>query len=191
MKSGRRWIDAQRIVRISLTSLATMLLTFSMASHADDAPTAGDAAPGVPAIDATPVPPAADSAAPYTSRRRASRHLSVAQRIDQNVQQLTRALELDAVQQDELRQILVEQHRRIIKLRSVTSAAPADATGQTLAIYEQSKARIRAMLNEEQRKKYLADFSHEDLAPAHADLAHWMGLQEAQRRQDQAAGGAK
>lgn len=194
MKPGRRWVATDRIARIALTSLATMTLAFSGPCRADDAAAsdpAATAAPAAPTTNAAATLPAPDAATPRTGHHRPARHLTVAQSIDESVRRLTRGLELDSGQQEALRQILADQHRRIMKLRSANSPAPAEVTGMTMAIYDQSKGRIRAMLNDEQKKKYSADVPRDDLAPAQADLKHWMGLQESKRRQDQAEGDPK
>jgi len=171
---------------MALMSITTVTLAFSAACRADGGPGASDpaAAAAAPAPDVTAMPPAPDSATPRTSRHQPARHLTVAQSIDENVHRLARGLDLDPGQQENLRHILVDQHRQIMKLRGGNSAAPADVAGATLAIYDQSKARIRAILNDEQRKKYSADVPREGLAPAQADLQHWMDLQEAKRRND-------
>jgi len=93
-------------------------------------------------------------------------------------------LDLDLGQQVRLRQILVDQHRQMTQLRSGASQVSGDVPGTMLAIYDQTRARIRAMLNEEQLKKYPAAVAPEQTAPAQADLQHWMQLQETGRKQD-------
>jgi hypothetical protein len=110
--------------------------------------------------------------------------LTVAQGIDENVRRLSRALNLDLGQQVRLRQILVDQHQQMTQLRNRDYGASPDVTGPMLAIYNQSSARIRAMLNEEQLKKYPAPVPREQTAPAQADLQHWMQQQESRRRQE-------
>ena len=177
-----------RIARIALTFLSMIaLVAVAVPGRAEDAAAAVDpavaAGPAVPAAaDATATLQAPDAGTPAVSHHRPARHLTAAQGIDESVRRLTRGLDLEPSQQESLRQILVDQHRRIMKLRSANSAVQADIAGTTLAIYEQTKGRIRAMLNDEQKKKYSADVPRSDLAPAQADLKHWMDLQESKRR---------
>ena len=75
----------------------------------------------------------------------------------------------------------------MMQLRSGGSGVSGDVTGAMLAIYDQARARIRSMLNEEQLKKYPAAVPREQTAPAQADLQHWMQLQESRRKQDDGA----
>lgn len=182
------------MARIALTLLATMALAYAVSCRADDAAADGPVAtagPAAPAPDAAAKPPIPEAATPVPSHHRPARHLTVAQSIDESVRRLARGLDLDSGQQETLRQILVDQHRRIMKLRSANAEAPGDVNAMALAIYDQTKGRIRSMLNDEQRTKYSADVPRDNLAPAQADLKHWMDLQESKRRQDQAEGIAK
>ena len=117
--------------------------------------------------------------------------MTVAQKIDENVRRLTRGLDLDAGQQQKLRQILLDQHRQIMALRQGNPAAQGDVAGTTMAIYDQSKARIRAMLTEEQRQKYSAEVPRSELAPAQADLQHWLDLQQGKPQPGASEGGPK
>jgi hypothetical protein len=177
MKRGYRWEDTHRTARIARASLVAMTLAFSVAGRADEpAATGADTEAGA-------VVPAPDAAVPVPRRHGPPRHLTAAQSIDEGVRRLTRALELDPAQQERARNILVDQQRQIMKLRASGSAVAGDATGRTLAVYDQTKARIRAMLNDEQKKKYIADVPRDGLAPGQADLKHWMDIQEAKRRQ--------
>ena len=167
-----------------------MTLVFSAASRADDSAAASDATaaigPAAPAPDAS-VAPTLDAATPRVSHHRPIRRLTVAQSIEASVHRLARGLDLDPGQQARLRQILVDQYRQVLQLRSGNAPIPVDVTGTTLAIYDQTKARIRAMLNDEQKKKYSADVPREQTALAQADLQHWMELQESRRKQDDGA----
>lgn len=172
--------------RIVLMWLIAMTLAFSSGCWADDIAAAVDSPTTGPAAKAPDAgvqpPPPAGNASPR--RHGPVKRLTVAQSIDVSVGRLTRGLELDPGQQARLRQILVDQHRQVLQLRSGNATAPVDVTGTTMAIYAQTKARIRVMLNDEQRKKYSADVPHDTLAPAQADLQHWMQMQEIKRKQD-------
>jgi hypothetical protein len=52
----------------------------------------------------------------------------------------------------------------------------ADRVGLTLAILERTREQIRAMLNDEQKKKYPASVTRELIAPADADT--WLKLMQ-------------
>jgi outer membrane receptor protein involved in Fe transport len=147
-------------------------------------PTAAAAAPEASAEPATPNGETPNDETPRVIRHGPVRHLTVAQSIDESVRRLARGLDLDPDQQVRLRQILVDQHRHMMQLRSGASGVSGDVTVTMLAIYDQTRARIRAMLNEEQLKKYPAAVPRDQTAPAQADLQHWMQLQETKRKQD-------
>ncbi len=193
MKSAQQLVSTHPMSRIvlmslvSLVSLVAMVVGFSAACRADDAVAVTDspasAVPAAPASDAAVEPSASAAATPTASRHRPATHLTLAQSIDENVRRLARGLDLDAGQQEKLRQILVEQHRQMLQLRSGGSALSGEFTGTTLAIYAQTRGRIRAMLNDEQKKKYSADVPRDTLAPAKADLQHWIEIQESSRKQ--------
>jgi hypothetical protein len=191
MKPYPRLVSTNQMARIALTLLAATTLTFPAACWADDAQAASDATattgPTAPASDAAVNPTGGETATPRVLRHGPVRHLTIAQSIDESVRRLARGLDLDPGQQVRLRQILVDQHRQMTQLRSGASQVSGDATGMMLAIYDQTKARVRAMLNEEQLKKYPAAVPREQTAPAQADLQHWMQLQESKRKQDDGA----
>ena len=169
--------------RVALAALASMTLAFSAACRADDAAAANE--PTAETESAAPAGP--DAPAPRVRRHGPVRHLTVAQSIDESVRRLTRGLNLDPGQQVRLRQILVDQRRQMMQLRSGGAGVAGDVTGATLAIYDKTRARIRAMLNADQLKKYPADVPRDQTAPAQADLQHWMQIQETKRKQDDGA----
>lgn len=188
MKPERPLGLAHTMARTALLSLAAMSLAFSATCLADDTVAAGNPAaaapPAAPEPDALAEPAPPDGAAPKVYRHGPVRHLTMAQSIDESVRRLTRGLDLDPGQQVRLRQILVEQHQQMMQLRSRGAGVSGDVTVATLAIYDQARARIRAVLNEEQLKKYPAAVPLEQTAPAQADLQHWMQIQESKRKQD-------
>ena len=186
MKRARGFISTHPVVRFAMTCVAAMTLVFSAASRASDAAAASDATtatrPAAPVPEASVVP-TPDAAVPRFGHHRPVRHLTIAQSIDENVRRLTRGLNLDPSQQEKLRQILLDQHRQMMQLRTGGAAGSGDVTGRTMAIYAQTKGRIRAMLNDQQKTKYSADVPRDTLAPAQADLQHWMQIQESSRKQ--------
>jgi hypothetical protein len=173
---------------ISMRRIALMALTqaFCAACRADAgtaAPAASEAASVAPAPEATVRPEAPNADSPKAKVHRPPTHRTADQGIDESVRSMTRSLELDSAQQAKLRQILLDQRRQAVKLRSDNSELGADRVGATRALVDQTKAKIRAMLNDEQRKKYSVDVPRDQTAPAQADLQHWMQLQESKRRQ--------
>ena len=193
MKLGRRGLAlTQRMAGLALVSLSTIALAFPERCRADEATVASEpaagSAPAAPAPDsaastASPTPPDQEGATPRVFRHGPVRHLTPAQSIDESVRRLAHGLDLDASQQLQLRQILVDQRRQIVQLRTSGSASPGDMTGKILATYDRTRARIRAMLNEEQLKKYPPAVPRDQTAPAQADLQHWLDIQDSGRKQ--------
>jgi hypothetical protein len=88
---------------------------------------------------------------------------------------LTKELDLDARQRAEVTVILEAQRAEVAKAWSDPSVAAAVRIGATQAIGEKTADRIRAILNDEQRKKYIQPRRHE--APVGApggDVQKWM-----------------
>lgn len=81
-------------------------------------------------------------------------HVHRAGTLEGRVAILTRALDLDAPQQLELRKVLEDQRARVGKIWDRTSVPAALRVSETEALSDQIADRIRALLNEEQRKKY-------------------------------------
>jgi len=76
------------------------------------------------------------------------------QTLDDRVRMYTRELNLDAAQQSQLRQVLESQRDQVSRLWNDTTVPAANRVIETRAIMDKSADRIRAFLNEEQRKKY-------------------------------------
>jgi hypothetical protein len=174
-------IQAAAVIPLAVLMLGLSAPCGHAVAAAADAPLPTAAAAATP--EASAEPPAPNVETPRVSHHQPVRRLTVGQSIDENVRRLSRGLNLDLGQQVRLRQILVDQHAQMTQLRSRGSGVSADVTGPMLAIYDQSRARIRAMLNEEQLRKYPAAVPREQTAPAQADLQHWMQLQESGRKQ--------
>ena len=111
------------------------------AVRADDAATQtdGDAAQSAPA----PAAPA-----------RASVHVTTAGTLDHRVKVLTKALDLDARQQVELRRIFESQRTAVKSVWSNPALLPAERVPATHAIENRTADQIRGILNDEQKKKY-------------------------------------
>jgi hypothetical protein len=198
---GRRPATMQRIAFMAPIVVVLTYVT-STVCRAEDGTAAvatlesGALAP-VPAAPDAPVPetnlpvpetsvksdtPGADI--PRARVPRPQTHRTVGQGIDETVRRMSRGLDLDPEQQGKLRDILLDQQRQIRKLRSENPQAGVDWAGATTGIVDQTKARIRAMLNKEQKEKYSTDVPREMTAPAQADLQHWMRIQESNRQKD-------
>jgi hypothetical protein len=126
--------------------------------------------------------PAAEAAKSNAPRARIPRHpsqrLTPEQALDERVLRLTRALELDEAQQARLREVLTNERRQIMKLRTDNPHPQADRVGPALAILDHTREEIRAMLNEEQKKKYPAPVPRSATTAASADVDYWMRLMQ-------------
>ena len=104
-----------------------------------------------------------------------SRHAAHAG-MDDRVQRLSKALDLDARQQGELRKVLEAQREQVRRAWSDTSVPAAYRVGATQAISDKTADRIRALLNDGQRQKYNPPKPpHESLAnSAKPSVEDWM-----------------
>lgn len=170
--------------------LLAMALPWTCASSRQQAvgADARQAAPLAPASAAQDAPPAtgagqaeADAAPVRVPRPHVRR--APGQGIDETVHRLAKGLGLDEGQQKKLREILTDEQQQVWRLRR-NPGAGVDWAGASATIISQTKSRIRAMLNDEQRQKYETDVPRDQTAPAQADLQHWMQLQESKRQQD-------
>ncbi|MEP6883301.1 MAG: hypothetical protein ABJC66_01000 [Gammaproteobacteria bacterium] len=67
---------------------------------------------------------------------------------------LTKALDLDAQQQVELQRIFVGQREAVRKIWRDPALLPAERVPATRAVEDRTADQIRAILNDEQKKKY-------------------------------------
>lgn len=74
--------------------------------------------------------------------------------LDDRIKALSQALDLDEVQQYKLRKVLESQREQVMKVWSDSSLPAAYRISATQAISDGTSDQIRALLNEEQRKKY-------------------------------------
>jgi hypothetical protein len=93
--------------------------------------------------DAAPVPPA------HQATKRAP-----GAGLDDRVKVFAKALDLDAAQQSQLRKILLGQRDAVRRVWTDKSLSPAERAPATRAASERTGDEIRAILNDEQRKKY-------------------------------------
>lgn len=151
------------------------------------------------AVDAPPVPPATASApeslksdgsdadqhrVPHSRPRRATPQ----QAIDQAVRRMTAALDLDPGQQAALRSALVQERLDIRRVASDEAQAGGSKAERIRAVIDSTREKIRATLNDEQRKKYPGVTPADLLGPTHTDLDYW--LRATQARPPEPAGRA-
>lgn len=98
---------------------------------------------------------------------------SAAQVLDEHVRALTKELALNAKQQAGVRQILIKERVAILELRKRGTGAQ-DMVAASHKILEHTRGDIRALLDEDQRKKFFVDVPEDNLAPAQADLDYWL-----------------
>ena len=158
--------------------LLALMLELGAAGHCDAQATQGDAPPADLAVNAD-APPAAT--APRASTHWTPHH-TPAQVIDANVHRLAQGLKLDQEQQAKLREILVDQYALLMKLRT-ESASGTDRVEAMRAIMDRTRGKIRALLNDEQKKQYGSDAPHEVTAATRADLEYWLDVRDAQRKE--------
>ena len=155
---------------VATLTLTLMLFCFTAYAGDDDA------------AEPDPVPVSPGAEVPKARVPRPRIHRTPGQGIEETVHRLARGLDLDATQEVRLREILWDQQRQMRRLRE-NPGPGVDWAGATAAIVNRTKERIRAMLNDEQKKKYSVDVPRDGLGPAQADLQHWIDLQDSKRLQ--------
>jgi Spy/CpxP family protein refolding chaperone len=128
------------------------------------------------------------AAAPASAPVRRVAHPKPLDALDSRVQLMTRELDLDATQQTQLRAILQAHRAEVAKAWSDPAVPASVRVGATQAIAERTSDRIRAMLNEAQREKYMKAHEHE--APVGApggDVQRWMKSAQLQEQAPNAA----
>ena len=73
---------------------------------------------------------------------------------DQQLQHLTRALNLTDDQKNQIRPILEDRHQKMQSLHSDTSLSREDRMSKARSIFEDSNSKIRSVLNDEQKQKF-------------------------------------
>ena len=134
------------------------------------------AAAAATAEEAAVVAPA-QPAAPVS--RHAVRHAvpprTAAMALDERVQLMSKELGLDALQQATLKNILLDQRAEVMGVWNNSSAPAAVRISATQAISEKTAGRIRAMLTDAQREKYIKSRPHDTPVGAPGgDLQKWM-----------------
>jgi hypothetical protein len=112
---------------------------------------------------------------PATAGGRADPRHAVHSGVDARVQLLTKELDLDARQQGEVRKILLQQRAEVRQAWNDESVPAAMRVAATRAIGDKTAERIRAILNDGQREKYVKPRpAGMTVGGTSADLATWM-----------------
>jgi hypothetical protein len=96
--------------------------------------------------------------------------------LDHRLKVLAKALDLDAAQRAELREILEDQRQAVTKIWSDPALLSAERVPATRAVEERTAERIRAILNDEQKKRYNPPKPQGTRAPP-ANVEAWMERQ--------------
>jgi hypothetical protein len=125
--------------RTALALFASLVLAIGLlgAAKAADTTEAGEKQDAAPA-----------SPAHQTAKRAAGAGL------DDRVKVFAKGLDLDAAQQSQLRRIFLGQRDAVRRIWSDESLSPAERVPATRAASERTGDEIRAILNDEQKKKY-------------------------------------
>jgi hypothetical protein len=101
--------------------------------------------------------------------------------LEERVAVLSKALDLDARQRSELRKVLEDQREQVSRVWRDTSVPAAYRVSTTRAITDRTADRIRALLNEEQRKRYNPPKPPHGATPGSArpDVEAWMNPRQA------------
>jgi hypothetical protein len=136
-------IDSMNVRRAARAAVLALALGSIVSTRAADAP--GPA--GQP--DSTTPPPA--QAVPDARAGVSRATVSV---LDQRVQLLAKELDLDSRQQAGVRNILLQQRAEVSRVWADDSVPAAVRVAATRAIGDKTADRIRALLTDEQKKKY-------------------------------------
>ena len=121
------------------------------------------------------------------ARHHAPHHAAAGQGIEDRVKLLTKELDLDVKQQAQLRKLLEAQREQVMKVWADTTLAAANRVAATRAISDGTADQIRAMLNEEQKKKYNLAKPPRDAAggAARPDVEDWMNPAKPKQRKNE------
>lgn len=115
---------------------------------------------------------------------RGAAHQHSGHTLEDRVRILTQWLSLDATQQTELRKVLQGQREQVRSLWSDTSVPAAYRISATQAISDKTGDQIRALLNEEQKKKFNPPRPPRDetAASARPNVEDWINAPNASRQ---------
>ena len=114
-------------------------------------------------------------AVPAHPAPRSHAHRTVGATLDNRVQLMAKELDLDASQQAALKSILLTQRAEVAKVWNDPSVPATVRVATTQAVSEKTVERIRAILNEEQREKYIKDHRRDvPVGTPGSDVQKWM-----------------
>jgi hypothetical protein len=105
--------------------------------------------------------------------QRATRHRTGAT-LEDRVRTLTKALDLDARQQADLRKVLEAQRDEVTRIWDDESMPPANRVVATQAVSDTTADRIRALLNDQQKKKFTPPKPPHEPASDGPSVEEWM-----------------
>jgi hypothetical protein len=166
-----RKLSGMRIQVFIAAALLSLAAGEAVAEGVAGGPAPGQAAPAQAAVAAEPGDAVATKSAPRRVAQRGARS-----GIDTRVQLLAKELDLDERQRVEVRRILVQQ-REEVKQAWSDESVPAEVRVATMrAAGDRTAARIRAILNDSQRDKYIkARPAAAGQAKAPSELDSWIG----------------
>jgi hypothetical protein len=95
--------------------------------------------------------------------------------LDNRARRLAKMLELTEAQQTELAKVLASQRQQIRKLWSDQKVPPEYRVSEMRAINDQTEDRIRALLNDVQKKKYVSSRPREPSGTSQqSNLDYWL-----------------
>ena len=173
------WGCANRVLGPGVFGLAFALAAASALVAADDGAATANTEDTASAVAAAPAPmPAPAHPGASTARAQSARHSPGG--LDERVRLISKELSLDPAQQVQVRKILLQQRADLTKVWNDESIPAAHRVAATQAISEQTAARIRAMLTDEQRVKYLKARPHETPVGAPgSDVEKWITATQA------------
>jgi hypothetical protein len=115
------------------------------------------------------------AAAPAHAAPRSHAHHTAANTLDSHVQLMAKELDLDTSQQATLKSILLTQRAEVAKVWNDPSVPATVRVATTQAVSEKTAERIRAILNDEQREKYLKEHRRDvPVGTPGGDVQKWM-----------------
>ena len=155
-----------RPIALCLPVLSICILSVSPVVAQADEPAKSTPAQSAPPTAATPA-----TASPTHPTRPARHHAT----IDNRVKALATALDLNQMQQVAVKKILEQRQLETLRLRQDPSIEGSERIGRLRALQDQTIQRIRAVLNDDQKKKYdpLAIRNREP-APDQKSVEDWL-----------------
>jgi Spy/CpxP family protein refolding chaperone len=115
------------------------------------------------------------ASAPTHAAPRPHAHHTATNTLDSRVRLMARELDLDASQQATLKSILLTQRAEVAKVWNDPSVPATVRVATTQAVSEKTAERIRAILNGEQREKYIKEHRRDvPVGTPGGDVRKWM-----------------